>query len=357
MQNKELIKGNIAIAQAALNAGCQCYFGYPITPQTEIGEYLSQKMYEEKKGYVCAESEVAAINMVIGAASTGTKAMTSSSSCAVGLMQEGLSYACADEVPVVLVNVMRAGPGQGYIYPSQGDYNQAVYGGGNGDYKLIVLAPSTVQECIDLTYKTFYYAHKYKNPTMLLADGLLGQMMEPAVYGEYPYPEIDNSDWALTGAKGRESRRIKSLEPDEEKQVKRIRHLFDKYQKISDEITEWEEINTDDADIILCAFGSLARSIKAVMTELRKKGLKVGVFRPITLSPFPHKRLNELAGKCKSFVVVEMNMGQMAKDVKYAVDGKANIYQVNRPVGQWLSVEEIIQEMNNQLGEKVYANV
>ena len=161
----------------------------------------------------------------------------------------------------------------------------------------------------------------------------------------------------MTGAKGRESRRIKSLEPDEEKQVKRIRHLFDKYQKISDEITEWEEINTDDADIILCAFGSLARSIKAVMTELRKKGLKVGVFRPITLSPFPHKRLNELAEKCKSFVVVEMNMGQMAKDVKYAVDGKADIYQVNRPVGQWLSVEEIIQEMNNQLGEKVYANV
>ena len=357
MQNKELIKGNIAIAQASLNAGCQCYFGYPITPQTEIGEYLSQKMYDEKKGYVCAESEVSAINMVIGAAATGTKAMTSSSSCAVGLMQEGLSYACADEVPVVLVNVMRAGPGQGYIYPSQGDYNQAVYGGGNGDYKLIVLAPSTVQECIDLTYKTFYYAHKYKNPTMLLADGLLGQMMEPATYGEYPYPEVDNSSWALTGAKGRESRVIKSLEPDDEKQVVRIHKLFDKYQKIADEITEWEEINTEDADIILCAFGSLSRTIKATMAELRKQGLKVGVFRPITLSPYPHKRLKELAEKCKNFVVVEMNMGQMAKDVKFAVEGKADVYQVNRPVGQWLSVEEIIQEMNNQLGEKVYASI
>lgn len=357
MQKKELIKGNIAIAQASLNAGCECYFGYPITPQTEIGEYLSQKMYEENKGYVCAESEVAAINMVIGATATGARAMTSSSSCAVALMQEALSYACADELPVVLVNVMRAGPGQGYIYPSQGDYNQAVYGGGNGDYKLIVLAPSTVQECIDLTYKAFHYAQKYKNPTMLLADGLLGQMMEPATYGEYPYPMIDNSDWALTGAKGRASRIIKSLGPDEDKQVERINKLFKKYEKIDQEITEWEEINTEDADVILVAFGSLSRSIKASMTELRKQGLKVGVFRPVTLNPFPHKRLNELAETCKNFVVVEMNMGQMVKDVKYAVAGKADVSLINRPVGQWLSVEEIITEMKCQLGEKVYASV
>ena len=183
MDNKVLVKGNFAIAQAALNAGLECYFGYPITPQTEIGEYLSSEMYKRGLGYVCAESELAAINMVLGAASTGAKAMTSSSSCAVSLMQEALSYACSDEVPVVLVNVMRAGPGLGYIYPAQGDYNQAVKGGGNGDYKLIVLAPSTVQECIDYTYKAFYLAHKYKNPTMILADGLLGQMMEPAVFG------------------------------------------------------------------------------------------------------------------------------------------------------------------------------
>lgn len=354
---KELIKGNIAIAQAALNAGCECYFGYPITPQTEIGEYLSQKMYEQKKGYVCAESEVAAINMVIGATATGTRAMTSSSSCAVGLMQEALSYACADEVPVVLVNVMRAGPGQGYIYPSQGDYNQAVYGGGNGDYKLIVLAPSTVQECIDLTYKAFHYAQKYRNPTMLLADGLLGQMMEPAEYGEYPYPMIDTSDWALTGAKNRESRVIKSLCPDEDIQIVNIHKLYEKYKKIENEIVEWEEINTEDADIVLCAFGSLFRSIKAVMTQLRQQGLKVGVFRPITLSPFPYQRLNEIAQTSKKFVVVEMNMGQMVKDVKYAVNGMADVYQVNRPVGQWLSVEEIIAGMNEQIGEIEYASV
>ena len=175
---KTLTKGNYAIAQAAINAGCEGYFGYPITPQSEIGEFMSKKMQELGRAYVCAESEIAAINMVLGACSTGAKAMTSSSSCAVALMQESLSYVAADELPVVLVSVMRAGPGLGYIYPAQGDYNQATIGGGNGDYKIIVLAPSTVQECIDLTYKSFYLAQKYKNPTILLADGMLGQMME-----------------------------------------------------------------------------------------------------------------------------------------------------------------------------------
>lgn len=186
---KVLIKGNYAIAQAAIIAGCECYFGYPITPQSEIGEYMSGKMQELGRGYVSAESELAAINMVLGACSTGAKAMTSSSSCAVALMQEALSYGTCDELPMVLVSVMRGGPGLGNIYPSQGDYFQATKGGGNGDYKLIVLAPANVQECIDLTYKTFYLAHKYKNPAMLLADGLLGQMMEPVEFKEYPYPE------------------------------------------------------------------------------------------------------------------------------------------------------------------------
>lgn len=356
MEKKELIKGNYAIAQAAVNAGCECYFGYPITPQTEIGEYLSEKMYELGRGYVCAESELAAINMVLGAVSTGAKAMTSSSSCAVALMQEALSYACSDELPVVLVNVMRAGPGLGYIYPAQGDYNQAVYGGGNGDYKCIVIAPSTVQECIDFMYKSFYLAQKYRNPTILLADGLLGQMMEPATFGEYPYPEIDNSSWALTGAKGREGRKICSVAPNEEKQIKHVEKLFEKYDLIAKEVTEWEEHNTDDADVILVAFGSIFRNIKATMRELRAKGLKVGVFRPITLSPFPEKRLSELAKKCDKFVVVEMNMGQMVRDVKLAINGKASVNLINRPVGQWLSVEEITDGVMNIL-EKKYASV
>lgn len=356
MEEKVLVKGNYAIAQAALNAGLECYFGYPITPQTEIGEYLSGEMYKRKLAYVCAESELAAINMVLGAASTGAKAMTTSSSCAVALMQEGLSYACSDEVPVVLVNVMRAGPGLGYIYPAQGDYNQAVKGGGNGDYKLIVLAPATVQECIDLTYKAFYLAHKYKNPTMILADGLLGQMMEPAVFGEYPYPEVDNSSWALTGAKGRDGRAIFSVATSEERQNQHIYNLFNKFKQIEDNETEWEELNTEDADTLLVAFGSMTRNIKATMNVLRKEGHKVGILRPITLSPFPSKRINELAKKVDNVIVVEMNMGQMFNDVKLAVDGQAKTNLINRPVGQWLSVEEITAGVKKVL-EKNYASV
>lgn len=358
MTNKELIKGNFAIAEAAVRSGCECYFGYPITPQTEIGEYLSQRMYDLKRGYVCAESELAAINMVVGATSTGAKAMTSSSSCAVALMQEGLSYACSDELPVVLVNVMRAGPGLGYIYPAQGDYFQAVYGGGNGDYKLTVLAPSTVQECIDLTYRAFYLAQKWRNPTMVLADGLLGQMMEPAVFGEYPYPEIDNSSWALTGAKGRENRRIYSCARDEDEHNAKVRRLFEKYDMIAKEDTDWEELNTEDADIILVAFGSMGRNIKAAIKVLRANGIKAGILRPITLSPFPEQRLNELSDSCKQFIVVEMNMGQMIKDVKLAINGKAEVDLINRPVGQWLSVEEITEGVQKILNKGVaYAGV
>ena len=353
MEEKVLIKGNYAIAQAAINAGCQCYFGYPITPQTEIGEYLSSKMPELGRAYVCAESELAAINMVLGATSTGVKAMTTSSSCAVALMQEALSYACGDELPVVLVNVMRAGPGLGYVYPAQGDYNQAVYGGGNGDYKIIVLAPSTVQECIDLTYRAFYLAQKYRNPVILLADGILGQMMEPASFGQNPYPEIDVSDWALTGAKGRVSRIISSVGPSEDKQNELVYHLFKKFETIKENETTYEEFETEDADIILTAFGSMTRNIKAAMKVLREKGLKVGCFRPITLSPFPHNRITELASKGKDFVVVEMNMGQMFKDVKFAVEGKSNVSLINKPVGEWLSVDEIVDAVLKEV--KSYA--
>lgn len=343
VNEKVLIKGNYAIAQAAVNAGCQCYFGYPITPQTEIGEYLSAKMPELGRAYVCADSELAAINMVIGAVSTGVRAMTSSSSCAVALMQEALSYACGDELPVVLVNVMRAGPGLGYIYPAQGDYNQSVYGGGNGDYKIIVLAPSTVQECIDYTYRAFYLSQKYRNPVILLADGLLGQMMEPACFGTNPYPEVDVSCWALTGAKGRDGKAIYSVGPDEKKQIQRIYDIFEKFEVIKKNETSYEEFNTEDADIILTAFGSMTRNIKAAMNVLRQKGLKVGCFRPITLSPFPHDRISELAGQGKDFAVVEMNMGQMFKDVKFAANGQSNVSLINRPCGEWLSVDEIVE--------------
>lgn len=343
---KTLTKGNYAIAQAAVNAGCDCYFGYPITPQSEIGEFMSKKMQELNKGYVSAESEVAAINMVLGACSTGVKAMTSSSSCAIALMQETMSYMAADELPAVLISVMRAGPGLGYIYPSQADYNQAVIGGGNGDYKTIVLAPSTVQECVDLTYKAFYLAHKYKNPTILLADGLLGQMMEPVEYGDYPYPEISNESWALSGAKGRDARAIYSLAPQEEDLIERIEKLFQKYKKIEENEVEFEEYQTQDADLIAVCFGSLSRNVKSAILECRKNGLKIGLLRPITLYPFPTKKLEELAQTTKTFLVVEMNMGQMIKDVKLAVNGVVPVEFLGKPTGQWINVEEITEEMS-----------
>ncbi len=346
---KVLTKGNYAIANAAVLAGCQCYFGYPITPQSEIGEFMSGKMQELHRGYVSAESELAAINMTIGAVSTGVKAMTSSSSCAVSLMQEGLSYATADELPVVLVSVMRGGPGLGNIYPSQGDYVQATKGGGNGDYNLIVLAPSTVQECVDLTYKAFYLAQKYRNPTVLLADGLLGQMMEPVEYYDYPYPEIDNSDWALTGAKGRDGRIIRSYGPLADDRCEFLKKLYNKYKLLEENETEWEEINTEDAEIILTSFGSTSRNVKTAMKKLREKGIKAGFLRPITLYPFPSKRIAELAKTVKKIITVEVNMGQMVNDVKLAVNGVCPVELINKGVGVPPSAEEIVNRIEELL--------
>ncbi len=346
---KVLTKGNYAIANAAVLAGCQCYFGYPITPQSEIGEFMSGKMQELKRGYVSAESELAAINMTIGAVSTGVKAMTSSSSCAVSLMQEGLSYATADELPVVLVSVMRGGPGLGNIYPSQGDYIQATKGGGNGDYKLIVLAPSTIQECVDLTYKTFYLAQKYRNPAVLLADGLLGQMMEPVEFYDYPYPEIDTSSWALTGAKGRDGRIIRSYGPLADDRCVFLNKLYEKYKLIEENETEWEEINTEDADIILTSFGSTSRNVKTAMKILREKGIKAGFFRPITLYPFPSKQLAKLAQSVRKIFTVEVNMGQMVTDVKLAVNGACPVELINKGVGVPPSADEIVKRIEELL--------
>lgn len=342
---KVLIKGNYAIAQAAVLAGCQCYFGYPITPQSEIGEFMSGKMQELGRAYVSAESELAAINMVIGACSTGVKAMSSSSSCAVSLMQEALSYATSDQLPVVLVSVMRGGPGLGNIYPSQGDYFQATIGGGNGDYKTIVLAPSTVQECVDLTYKAFYLAHKYRNPAILLADGLLGQMMEPVEFYDYPYEEIDNSSWALTGAKDRDGRIIRSYAPLADNQCVFLEKLYDKYRQIEENETEWEEIGTEDADVVLISFGSTSRNVKTAAKLCRQKGLKVGILRPITLFPFPNKRLQELSKTVKKFITVEVNMGQMVNNVRLAVNGAVPVELIHKPVGAPPEPEEIVAQI------------
>lgn len=348
-EEKVLIKGNYAIANAAIIAGCECYFGYPITPQSEIGEFMSGKMQELKRAYVSTESELSSINMVIGACATGAKAMTSSSSCAVALMQEALSYASGEELPLVLVSVMRGGPGLGNIYPSQGDYNQATIGGGNGDYKLIVLAPGNVQECVDLTYKAFYLAHKYRTPTMLLADGLMGQMMEPVTFGKYPYPEIDNSSWALTGANGRLRRVLRSYAPLADNQCVFVKKLFEKYKKIEENEVMYEEYMTEDADLIVSSFGSMSRNVKSAVKIAREKGLKVGAFRPITISPFPNKRIKELSNTTKKFLVTEINMGQMVRDVRLAVNGKVPVEFYGKAVGSMIDVEDIVKKIEESM--------
>lgn len=353
-REKELLKGNYAIAQAAIEAGCQSYFGYPITPQSEIGEYLSEKMPPLGRAFVAAESEVAAINMLLGAASTGVKAMTSSSSCAVALMQEGLSYIAGDEIPCVLVSVMRGGPGLGYIYPSQGDYYQATKGGGNGDYKIVTYAPASVQECIDLTYKCFYVSQKYRNPVCLLADGMLGQMMEPAVVGEYPYPEIDQSSWALDGAKGREPRFIASIEREQEGLRKRVVKMFEKYNQILENENLFEKYEIDGAKLVITAFGSIARIAKAAVKKARKNGLKVGLFRPIMLNPFPEKIVAGIAEKVDGILDIELNCGQMLQDIKASVAGVATIPVefFGRPAGMMMTVEEIYEQI-----EKTYKKI
>ncbi len=358
-KQKELLKGNYAIAQAAVEAGCQSYFGYPITPQSEIGEYLSTKLPELGRAFVAAESEVAAISMLLGAGSTGVKAMTSSSSCAVALMQEGLSFIAGDEIPCVLVSVMRAGPGLGYIYPSQGDYFQATKGGGNGDYKLVTFAPSSVQECIDLTYKSFYVSQKYRTPVCLLADGMLGQMMEPAVVGEYPYPEIDQSSWALTGAKGREARHIASIERDHNTLKNRVEKIFEKYNQILENENLFEKYETEGAKLVVTAFGSIARIAKAAVKMARKKGLKVGLFRPVMLNPFPEKIVADIAQKVDGILDIELNCGQMLQDIKASIAGAANIPVefYGRPAGVMMTVDEIYKQIETayrKMVEKKY---
>ena len=294
--------------------------------------------------------------MALGAASTGAKVMTSSSSCAVSLMQEAISYASSDELPIVLINVMRAGPGQGYIYPSQGDYNQATTGGGNGDYRTIVLSPSNVQECVDLTYKAFYLSQKYRNPTILLVDGLLGQMAEPVEINDNPYQEIDNSSWRLDGANERPSRNIHSLEPNQNKLNRHIIELFKKYTIIEQNECDYEEYMTQDAKVILTAFGTMARHAKALCNYYREKGIKMGLFRPKTLYPFPYKKLNELSQKTNLIIDIEMNMGQMLKDVRLAVLSNARVAFIGKPVGDWLTEEEMIKAADNILKEQ-YASI
>lgn len=322
-----LMKGNEAIAEAAIRAGCRFFSGYPITPQTEIPEYMAARMPEVSGCYLQAESEVSAINMIFGAAGTGVRAMTSSSSPGISLKQEGISYLVAAELPCVIVNVMRGGPGLGGISASQGDYFQAVKGGGHGDYHLIVLAPASVQDAVDLTVLAFELADLYRTPVMLLADGIIGQMMEPASLPEYIDYNPKNKTWAATGyVPGEEKQRavINSLYIEENALDALHARLSARYHDITQREVRYEIYGAKEPQLIVVAYGTIARICKAVIDELCQQGIAVGLIRPITLWPFPSKILHDLAcdANIRGFLTVELSAGQMVEDVKLAVNGK-----------------------------------
>lgn len=352
---KELWKGNEAIAEAAIRGGCDCFFGYPITPQSEVPEYLSVHMPEHGKVFVQAESEVAAINMVYGAAGSGMRAMTSSSSPGISLKQEGITYLAGSELPAVIVNCMRGGPGLGTIQPAQGDYFQATRGGGNGDYRTVVLAPSNVQEAVDFVQEAFDIADQYRNPVMVLADGLIGQMMEPIEWHEVPHRNLPPKDWAACGRKGRDHHNIiNSLYMDPNVCDDFNAHLAAKYQEIAKNEVRWDEQQTEDCELLITAYGTPARIVLTALEQLRAAGVKAGLFRPITLWPFPEKALHDLAGKdhVKAILDVEMSIdGQMLDDVRLAVEGQKPISYLGHAGGVIPTVDEMVEAAHKALKE------
>ncbi len=350
MEERLLMKGNEAIGEAAIHAGCRYYFGYPITPQSELIAYMAKRLLKiEGATFLQAESEISAINMVYGAAAAGGRVMTSSSSPGISLKQEGISYIACAELPCVVVNVMRGGPGLGSIQPAQGDYFQATKGGGHGDYRLIVLAPSSVQELVDLTIKAFDLADKYRNPAMLLADGLLGQMMEPVQFKEFDEKSIPSKEsWALGSSKGRKPRRIVPFDLDPVELEKIVNRLKQKYQDMQKEV-EYELVNIDNPDIVIVAYGSIARIAKTTIQMAKKEGINIGLIRPITLFPFPYKVIEDTANNVDKFLVTEMSLGQMIEDVKIAVKGKAEVSFYGRTGGVVISPVEILEEVKRLL--------
>jgi 2-oxoglutarate ferredoxin oxidoreductase subunit alpha len=345
-ENKPLLmKGNEALAEAALRAGMQAYFGYPITPQSEILEYLTAEGAKHGAVILQAESELAAINMVYGASGAGARVMTSSSSPGISLMQEAISYMASAELPCLLVNIQRGGPGLGTIQPSQGDYFQATKGGGHGDYRLLVLAPSSVQEMADFVFDGFKLADKYRNPVMILADGALGQMMEKVVMqdaGSLPYTD---KPWATTGKPSSRTRNIiTSLHIVPEKMEEINIHLQDKYRRMHQEV-RFESINTDQAEILLVAFGLSARICQKAIDLAAEKGIKVGLIRPITLYPFPTEAIASIVPHVEALLTVEMNSGQMVEDVRLAVNGKKPVYFRGRMGGMIPTPDDIMLEV------------
>ena len=342
MAEKVLMKGNEAIAEAAILAGCRHYFGYPITPQTEIAAYMAKKMPKIGGTFLQAESEVAAINMVYGVASTGMRVMTSSSSPGISLKAEGLSYLAGADLPALVVNVQRGGPGLGGIQPSQSDYFQATRGGGHGDYHMIVLAPASVQEMASLTVKGFELADKYRMTSMILADGTMGQMMEP-VSLEFDVAETVEKPWATTGTKMSRPHNIVNslfLQPDELEKYNFSR--YERYKQIEETETMWEEYRMEDAEICVAAFGIAARVSKNAVDEARKQGIKVGLIRPITVWPFPKAAFAKAADQVKAFISVELSMGQMIEDVKLATSCKKPVYLCNRAGGMIPAPEQVL---------------
>src|SRR5210317_672913 len=357
MSELKLMKGNEALAEAAIRAGADAYFGYPITPQSEVIEYLMTERPEERTGMVVlqAESEVAAINMVYGAASTGKKVITSSSSPGISLKLEGVSYLAGAELPAVIVNVVRGGPGLGTIQPSQADYFQAVKGGGHGDYKLYVLAPASVQEMADFVADAFDIAFKYRAPVMILSDGVIGQMMEKVALKEQ-VERISNTEiikkhgsWAVTGKKDRERNIITSLDLQSEKMEIRVHRLQEKYRRMEEEDLRYEKIQCDDAEYLFVAYGSSARISQKAVALAREKGIKAGLLRPITLFPYPKKELFELADQVKGILSVELSAGQMVEDVKLAVEHKVPVAHFGRTGGIIHTPEEVLEALEQKI--------
>jgi len=343
------MRGNEAIAEAAIIAGCRYYFAYPITPQNEIAAYMARRMPEVGGTFLQAESEIASINMVFGAAAAGGRTMTSSSSPGISLKQEGLSYMAGTELPAVVVNMMRGGPGLGNIAGSQGDYFQATKGGGHGDYHMIVLAPASVQELAALTVDAFELSDRYRIVTMILGDGYLGQMSESLVLPEPPSKLYDKSSWILDGAAGRDPRTIASLRLKPEDGVERLNlRLQEKYREIEAEEIRFECFQCQDAEVLLVAFGLAARVCKAAVNQLRSAGVRVGLFRPITLWPFPYGELLQRAGRMKKVLVVEMNAGQMLEDVRLALGDKVRIEFYGRMGAMLVEEEEIIKRIRKE---------
>lgn len=350
--SRVLMMGNEAAAEAAICAGCQCYFGYPITPQNELTAYMAKHMPEHNRVFIQAESELAAINMVFGASAAGVRVMTSSSSPGISLKQEGISYLAGAQLPAVIINVQRGGPGLGSIDPSQGDYFQATKGGGHGDYHIIVLAPASCQEMYDMTKEAFRLADHYRIPVMVLADGRVGQMMEPIQMDASPTSALAPKPWALTGAKGRPPRYICSLFMEEGALEKHNNELQACYQQIARAETKAEQTETSDCEWLIAAWGTCARISKGVVRKARAQGIKVGLVRPITLWPFPHEPLARLARQVKDVLVVEMNAGQMLEDVRLAVNGVAPVHFSGYPGGRIPTETDVLNALTALVTQK-----